>query len=205
MIWKRFRIKKSLTPLLNRLRPSPALRSWLMGHALLNRGLLTAQPWLVLHRRSWLGPREGFLLCDKIPGKDLTCLPDSLSKKWQRIDQLARCIRLMHERGVVHRDLKAANFLLDDNKEEAITFIDLVGSSRAKNPTIPRRVKDLMRLNASFLANLDVTRTDKLRFLRVYLHWGLEGRANWKIWWTQIAEATSRKQARNLKRGRPLG
>jgi len=44
-----------------------------------------------------------------------------------------------------------------------------------------------------------------LRFLRVYLRWGLRGRSGWKRWWRQIAEATAHKVQRNLHKGRPLG
>jgi hypothetical protein len=65
-------------------------------------------------------------------------------------------------------------------------------------------VQNLARLHASFLAMPLVTRTDKLRFLRMYLNWALVGRSNWKGWWNEIAAATRAKAARNAKRGRPL-
>jgi hypothetical protein len=43
-----------------------------------------------------------------------------------------------------------------------------------------------------------------VRFLRVYLRWGLRGRIGWKRWWRQIEEATARKVRHNLRSGRPL-
>jgi hypothetical protein len=49
-----------------------------------------------------------------------------------------------------------------------------------------------------------VTRTDKLRFLRSYLQWGLHGKSGWKDWWRRIEEATRSKIARNARRHRPL-
>jgi hypothetical protein len=68
-----------------------------------------------------------------------------------------------------------------------------------------RRVQNLTRLHASFHNHPDLTRTDKLRFLRVYLAWGLRGKGGWKRWWRQIEEATRAKVRRNLRNGRPLG
>jgi hypothetical protein len=66
-------------------------------------------------------------------------------------------------------------------------------------------VQNLARLHASFHRLPGVSRTDKLRFLRVYLAWGLRGRLGWKRWWAQVEAATRAKVARNLRNGRPLG
>jgi hypothetical protein len=65
-------------------------------------------------------------------------------------------------------------------------------------------VQNLARLHASFRDTPLVTRTDKLRFLRMYLNRALVGRSNWKGWWNDVATATRVKVARNAKRGRPL-
>jgi hypothetical protein len=65
-------------------------------------------------------------------------------------------------------------------------------------------VQNLARLHASFYQDPALTRSDKLRFLRVYLQWGLLGRGTWKRWWKEIEQATEVKVARNLKNGRPL-
>jgi hypothetical protein len=67
-----------------------------------------------------------------------------------------------------------------------------------------RRVQNLARLHASFASHPALTRTDKLRFLRVYLQWGLFGREHWKSWWRMIELATAQKVARNARNGRPL-
>ena len=48
------------------------------------------------------------------------------------------------------------------------------------------------------------TRTDLLRFLRLYLPWGLSPLNDWKGLWRKIDRAVGAKRARNLKRGRPL-
>jgi hypothetical protein len=86
-----------------------------------------------------------------------------------------------------------------------VWFIDLVGVARHRKLRRYRRLQNLARLHASFHRHPGLTRTDKLRFLRVYLRWGLRGRFGWKRWWRQVEELTEAKVRRNLRRGRPLG
>ena len=71
---------------------------------------------------------------------------------------------------------------------------------------VPReiRVRDLARLNASFVQAPIVSRADRLRFLRTYLMWGLRKHADWADWWKQIDLATGEKVRRNERRNRPL-
>ena len=127
-------------------------------------------------------------------------------RKRESIEKLAHLIRKFHERFLLQRDLKAANILVSeslDSSDVDFTFIDLVGVRSARSSS-RQRIQNLARLDASFLANPLITRTDKLRFLRTYLCWGLRGRANWKEWWIQVTQATQCKQVRNARRGRPL-
>ncbi len=85
-----------------------------------------------------------------------------------------------------------------------VWFVDLVGVSRHQKLSRKRRVQNLARLHASFHRSPTLTRTDKLRFLRVYLQWGLFGKSGWKAWWRNIEGATKAKIARNVRKGRPL-
>jgi hypothetical protein len=66
-------------------------------------------------------------------------------------------------------------------------------------------VRNLARLHASFFETAAITRTDKLRFLRTYLQWGLFGRDGWKRYWGEIEAATKSKIARTRRLRRPLG
>jgi tRNA A-37 threonylcarbamoyl transferase component Bud32 len=86
-----------------------------------------------------------------------------------------------------------------------VWFVDLVGVRRHRKLSRKRRVQNLARLHASFHQVPALTRTDKLRFLRVYLQWGLFGKDGWKAWWQDIERATQAKIARNLRNGRPIG
>jgi len=204
MVYKRFRVSAWSDPLANLLRKSPALRSWLNGHALLARGLPTPRPWLVLHQRRFGLKTAGYLLCEKVP--DAIHLHAAIEKadthcRRRLTEALARWVRLMHERSASHRDLKATNVLVTATGE--VQFIDLVGA-RTGRVTRRLRVRDLTRLNASFVQSPHLSRTDRLRFLRIYLLWSLRGREGWKDWWRQIDEGTREKVQRNARRGRPL-
>jgi tRNA A-37 threonylcarbamoyl transferase component Bud32 len=207
MIWKRFQAKKPFTSLLNRLRTSPALRSWQTGYAFWNRRLPTPRPWLVLHRRTTLGPGEGYLLCEKVTDAiDLLRALESMrtpEEKWDNIAALARLIREMHDLGLSHRDLKAANILWRP-ATASFHFIDLVGAARHRQLPISAKVRNLARLQVSFAHDSHLTRTDRLRFLSIYLCWALRGSAGWKTWWRKIAEASREKIEKNRQRGRTV-
>jgi tRNA A-37 threonylcarbamoyl transferase component Bud32 len=206
MIYKRFNLKKRLGSLLNRLRSSPALRSWKAANALLDRQVPTPRPWLVLQRRGLSGPREGYLLCEKV--EDARDLVESFSEpiapraKWDLIAELGQLLRRFHESRLTHHDLKAGNVLL--TRAGAFHFIDLVGVAMSRLPGQRLRCRDLARLCVSSLQMPRLTRTDQLRFLRSYLNWGLCGSAGWKTWWRIVAEVTQEKLAKNRRSGRPL-
>jgi tRNA A-37 threonylcarbamoyl transferase component Bud32 len=213
-VYKRFRIKSKLILLKNQLRPSAALRSWAFGHNILDRGLPTARPLCVFHRYRAGLAAEGYLLVEKVP--DALSLPDAVAvaagqrsviRSWA--DDLGRLIRRLHEREVAHRDLKAPNILMagatSDLRTAMPVLIDLVGVVPGRPVLRRTRQRNLARLNASFLHQPAVTRSDRLRFLRAYLGWGLHGKGDWKSWWKAIEMATREKVEKNVRSGRPLG
>jgi tRNA A-37 threonylcarbamoyl transferase component Bud32 len=216
VIYKRFRVTSWRDPVAGLLRRPAAHRSWLLGHGLRERGLPTARPLVVLQRVRAGMCFEGYLLMEKVPdATDLRTLGQRLAAAdgptRQRVirplvEQLARLARDMHSRGLAHRDLKAANILvqLSSIRPPACCLIDLVGVVASGQLGRRLRARNLARLHASFHQNPLVSRTDKLRFLRTYLLWGLRGRQGWKRWWRAIEEATQAKAARNAKTGRPL-
>ncbi len=141
------------------------------GHALRDRWLPTPRPLAVFHRyRSGL-PAEGYLLTEMVPE------PAPLRRRFtsRPLVKLARLLRAMHDRGVSHRDLKAANILLAHGSEPVL--IDLVGVRTRVRLSDANRAKELARLNASFLDSLAVTLADRLRFLRAYLSAGTQLRS----------------------------
>jgi tRNA A-37 threonylcarbamoyl transferase component Bud32 len=230
VIYKRFRVTSWSDPWAALLRPSAALRSWVNGHGLLLRYLPTARPLAVFHRRRHGLSYEGYLLTEKVPDAvdlhgfvaGLNALPDAQRRHALRcrIEQVARLVRELHRRQLSHRDLKAANILLSGECQppgapknqgvniprspENLWLIDLVGVRLHGRLPRWRKVRNLARLHASFFQNPVLSRTDKLRFLRTYLNWGLFGRGSWKRWWHEIEQATLAKAARNARNGRPL-
>jgi tRNA A-37 threonylcarbamoyl transferase component Bud32 len=222
VVYKRFRVTAWSDPLAALVRRAPALRSWVHGHGLRERCLPTARPLAVLHRRRVGLFFEGYLLAEKIPAAvdlqrwvaDLGPLnaAERRAVLRGRIDQVARLVRTLHGCQLSHRDLKAANLLVQGTGPKAapgelgrVWLIDLVGVHRHRTLPRARRVQNLARLHASFHRHPALTRTDKLRFLRTYLHWGLAGRGGWKGWWHDVERATGVKIARNRRSGRPLG
>jgi len=210
VIWKRFRVTSWKDPLTSLFRRSAALRSWVSGHGLRERALPTPRPLLVLHHHRAGLPCQAYLLVEKVENAQelqryvlslsaLPCFERQVILR-QRIDEAARLVRELHRRRLGHRDLKAPNLLVADR----IWLIDLVGVSRYGQLPRERRVQNLARLNASFYQTTAFTRTDRLRFLRVYLQWGLYGRSSWKRWWRQVEAATLAKVAQNQRRGRVL-
>ncbi|MGL4424300.1 MAG: lipopolysaccharide kinase InaA family protein, partial [Gemmataceae bacterium] len=197
MIYKRFRIKQPGAHWRHLVRPSAARRSWLNGHNLLDRGLPTPRPWLVLERFVGGVPHEGFLLTeftsDARPLSAVTPTP-------RLCTNLARLLRKMHRHRVRHRDLKAPNILV--GPDESLTLIDLVGvTAQQKRFQDQERQADLARLAVSSLQHPLVRNTQRLQFLLEYL--GPEAPA-WKAWWRAMQTLAAAKIARNQARRRPL-
>jgi tRNA A-37 threonylcarbamoyl transferase component Bud32 len=214
-IYKRFRLTDRRDPWLGLARPTATLRSWVFGHGLQERLLPTARPLFVFHRVKGGLPHEGYLLTEKIENavdlheaaKGLAHLPheERTAELRGRIQALSRLIRLLHARGLTHRDLKATNLLAAaEVGDHRLWFIDLVGVRRHRRVGRRRKVQNLTRLHVSFAGDALVTRTEKLRFLLTYLHSDLRGSDGWKRLWRSIAAATKVKLAKNARTGRPV-
>src|SRR5204862_113534 len=65
--YKRFPVAAWTDPLAGLVRPTPALRSYVMGHGLRIRCLPTPRPLAVWHRFRHGLPREAYLLTEKVP------------------------------------------------------------------------------------------------------------------------------------------
>jgi tRNA A-37 threonylcarbamoyl transferase component Bud32 len=225
VIYKRFNRKKWLDPIFNLFRPSRAWRSWQAGQDLVSRGIPTPKNLAYLERRPhgtsrflrFLSHETYLMTAKEEPAVDLATyvheilpsLPADLRRARVRrlIVSLSRLIRSLHDRSLSHRDLKSANILIRTDtidEEDRLSLIDLVGV-RLRHP-LPRgrRVQNLARLGISLEAIPGRTRTDALRFLRLYLPWGLSPLKDWKSFWRSIERAMRAKRLRNLRRGRPL-
>lgn len=199
VVLKRVNVRRWWEPLKNGFRASAVLRSWAAGHALRDRWLPTPRPLAVLHARRRGLPAAGYLLVEEVPGAvELSAAHPTP----ELIHTLARTLRLMHDRRVSHRDLKAANILLANGTDPV--FVDLVGVRVGRAVPAAQRAKELARLGASFLRSPRVRHADRVRFLRAYLAAGPALGGDWRNWWGAIRRATAAKVAKNAKNGRPL-
>src|SRR5262249_26379135 len=142
VIYKRFRVTTWSDPWVALVRPTPALRSWVLGQGFLERSLPTPRPLAVLHRVRAGLLQEGYLLAEKIDNAmDLREFLDSVSSQESgvrgqqsrvrsqesgtrspncdrlgllrhSIQRVGEVIRDLHSRKLSHRDLKAANMLV---------------------------------------------------------------------------------------------
>ena len=120
---------------------------------------------------------------------------------------LAELVRSLHDRSLSHRDLKAANILVKPDMVDgrhSLSVIDLVGVHLRHPIPLNRRVQNLARLCISLDAVPGRNRADFLRFLRLYLPWGLSPLNDWKGFWRAIEKGIRSKRSRNLRRQRPL-
>jgi serine/threonine protein kinase len=226
VIFKRFNRKKWLDPLLALFRPTRAWRSWQAGQHLASRGIPTPQNLAFIARSRpfrdaflfWCLPHETYLVTvkevssvslTKYVSGNLARFPAAAQRARFRalIGSLAQLIRSLHERSLSHRDLKASNILVTpttDGQIGRLSLIDLVGVNLSHPFPQSRRIQNLARLCLSLSTTAKFTRTDALRFLRVYLPWGLSPLSDWKAIWRSIDRAMGTKRSRNLRRGRPL-
>ncbi len=207
-VLKRFNVRSSIAKWKNRLRRSPALRSWVYAHALIDAGLPTPIPLALLHRSSG----EEYLLTEELANVvELRTFADHHAtmpiQQWrERLRAIARTLRQFHDRHFGHRDLKAGNLLTPAAPaDHRVWFIDLVGVTRRRRVSRKARVRDLARLLASFLNHPGLTHGDRLRFLFAYYGAANHNKAGWRRWWRELAEAAQAKVDRTRQRGRPLG
>jgi tRNA A-37 threonylcarbamoyl transferase component Bud32 len=213
-ILKRFRIESWRDRLRSVFRPSACIRSWRNGHGFRASLLPTPQLFAGWQEHRFGLPGDGYLLQELVPGvslheclRELQQLPvhESLDKKRQAIEAIARFVRDMHDRGWSHRDLKAGNLLVEWREGTPIIHVvDLVGARLLGRIGHSRRQKDIARLNASFLDVSVITRSDRLRFLSAYEQWGVRGGLGWKRNWKSLSKLGQSKQEKNRRLGRVL-
>jgi tRNA A-37 threonylcarbamoyl transferase component Bud32 len=220
VIFKRFKSKKTFEWLLNILRPTRAWRAWQAAQHFVSRGIPTPQNLVIIERTTPLLPipLETYLittkaesaqtLSDYIIDTMVGLGPEDQRKAIHSITKgLAALLRVMHERSISDRDLKAANIMLQGDpvtEQPRLSLIDLVGVQLCHPLPEHRREQNLARLQLSLESVPGRTRTDSLRFLRSYLAWGLSPHNDWKSFWRAVERVCDKKRERNRNRGRIL-
>ena len=215
VVVKTSRRRRRLKRLAGMFRASRDLRRWKTGYALLNRDVPTPRPLAVLQRRFCRLLRESLIICEAIQdAKDLDryVLDDlpSLDSKAARqakdglIEVLVRLLKRLHSREFVHRDFKAANILVklprEPNGPARAWLVDVDGIKQKAVASEQDRLRPLVRLSVSLEVSPQVTRSDRLRFLKRYMLAPGKTDRDWKPLWRRLATEANRK--RLLKRRR---
>ena len=163
---------------------SRAWRNFVWGNRLLDAGVSTALPLLVMHRRRSGIWRESLLITEAVAGAvdlDRACQvelrrlrgPVLYRAKAELTRSLVHLLAGLQRLGLYHRDMKAPNVLVtglaDGEQPVRAVLVDLDGLRRRGRRAGKHTWQAVMRLNASLLDHRIITRTDRLRFLQLVL------------------------------------
>lgn len=218
LIYKQYYFKGWLESFAALFRDNQATRAWNNGAALLLRELPTPRPLLLIQKMRWGLPITSYLLTERISDPQTITryldrhLSQSVGAERKRIlrgvlREAALLLRKLHDRRVTHRDLKASNVLASPTEDKAqpkLWLIDLDGVQTWQRVPERCRLQNLTRFNVSFHQNPWITRSDRLRFLKLYLARDFRDRARWKELWRQIYFRTQAKIERNTRHGRSV-
>lgn len=197
--------------------PSRNVRSWRMANKLRNRDLPVATPLAVIERFNLgLIRAESISFTEFIDDtvdleafltREISSLPPGEQRrvKNELIQSVVVLLKAFHERGFVHRDMKAPNLLVrwpaPYKSPPSLVFIDMDGISHRRRPTDAQRIRAIVRLCASLLASPGCTASDRLRFLKIYLTGPGRPPTDWKRFWRQIHDEVCTKLAsKDLRR-----
>lgn len=146
-----------------RLRGSKAARSWRMALALVDAGIDTPEPLLLIESERADGPSlyvsrqlEGFIEARYVfraldQGSFDTEFPELTAEGF--VEAIAGCARRLHDAGFWHRDFSIGNLLLlpasADGRPMSVYLVDLNRMRAKRRLSLSRRTRDLCRLGFS--------------------------------------------------------
>lgn len=197
--------------------PSRNMRSWRMGHKLRNRDLPVATPLAVVERFALgLVRKDSIMMTEFVNDavdleafltRHIASLPVDRQRavKDRLIEEVVRLLKAFHERGFVHRDMKAPNLMVrwepPYDAPVSLTFIDMDGIFHRRRAAERQRIRAVSRLCASLIGSPGCTASDRLRFLKRYLTGPGRSPKDWKAVWRQIREEVCGKlQEKEVRR-----
>lgn len=218
LIYKQYYFKGWHESVASVLHPNQATRAWNAGFALLLRELPTPRPLLLIHKLRHNVPITSYLLTERVPGaqtitrfldRHLPGLSTVEQKRVRRgvLRESAMLLRKLHDRRATHRDLKASNILVSPTEDLAkpqLWLIDLDGVQTWQTVPEKHRLQNLTRFYVSFHQSPWLSRTDRVRFLRIYLARQFHEDGLWKRYWKEIHAQSEKKIRRNLRQGRSV-
>jgi len=195
------------------LRPQRAVRTWHLGHALLERGIATARPLAVIIPRQPGLRSSTFLVQEWIEGAlnlqmygqwlEKVELTQRNEKTKRAATSLGLLLGRMHAKKVSHRDLKPGNLLLVDRGRTVSTHvIDLDGAALRRRLSRRERLKNLSRLVIGVSKGPKLPKTVLLRFLKSYLAAGGDAGWDWKRAWHDLEKVSATRRLRKLRRSK---
>jgi tRNA A-37 threonylcarbamoyl transferase component Bud32 len=192
-----------------------ALNAWLLGHALLERGIATARPVAVVVPKGLAQLGAGYVATEWIADAQnlhlylwrLARLPSAERLKQTRRTAVAlgRLIGRMHAWRVAHRDLKGCNLLLSERGEAVEAYlIDLDGVRIRRRLGYAEQVRNLARLAVSVEAHAWIRASDRRRFVAAYQAELAPLGVDPKRLWRDVARHARRIVERLRKQGKPI-
>ena len=202
---KRYNYQNTFYALKYFFRTSRAKRVWKVAQHLIACNIPTPQPISFLDQRKGGLLIKSFFISKTIDGavplnsaihelKACKASRDTAQKK-TLIQQAAHLVRVLHECGICHRDLKASNILVQKNPGQAqeLYLTDLDSARVQTRIRTKERIRDLARLNASLFYTTGISTADRFRFLRDYLKTCSTRDEKLHIYWKAIAVQTLKK------------
>ena len=181
---------------------SGAVKSMRGAGMLLASGVGTAKPVAAVEQRHGGILTASFYLTEEVAGgkissqywrEDLQPLAGAAGIMRRRafVSQLAKLFAKLHDQNVYHNDLKDFNILLASKSAmsgESFAFLDLEGVRQYYRLGRRRRIKNIVQLNRTL--GQYVSRTDALRFLKIYLGAGFASSLDKRSWIAAVLQQT---------------
>ncbi len=152
--------------------PSQARRSWEKARLFVDIGLPTPKPFGYLEERKFGVLLSSIFVTEYLPDamtlREMYMLLSDNIENRALIIKVAKFVSMLHNRGVIHGDLKASNVLVKRGISGSLSFyVADLASIRLKNPpTLNEMAADIACLDTSFGSEL--TLRDRLRFIYHY-------------------------------------
>lgn len=155
---KRYNRKSLIYRLLHMFMPARALISWSGGHSLRLFGVSTPKPIACLIFKSGFLASEAYLVMEKVCGRELDRvkkavlldanidLPGKFAQAWLELDTIR----------ATHGDMKASNFVLNNDNELVLIDLDSIRFHRFKRFHHKSKKKDLKRFLRNWEDDPDV-------------------------------------------------
>lgn len=217
VVCRRDRTSGTWHKLLAAVRGSALRRQFEVAEAILNAGINTPRPLALIEQTS--GKQDGWLVSEAVIDAidldhfALTILPtlDARPCRKTKLAIMSRLVQLfvdLHAHGIFHRDMKASNILLrdwsDPNASPSVVLIDLEGARVSPRRARRERWRPMVRLAASLLEYVGITRADRARFVKLYVS-SIDGDlVEWQERFRQLGELAEkyRQRAQRRKRGK---